>query len=83
MTTQIKTALVTGAGRRVGRQVVLDLARDGWAVAVHYVSSDDEAQSVVDEISAAGGKAVKIEGDLGDVGALQNIIDDAGFARLD
>ena len=76
MIKQIKTALVTGAGQRIGRQVALDLARDGWAVAIHYVSSDDEAQSVVDEITEAGGTAVKIDGDLGDVDAPGKIIDE-------
>jgi len=77
MIKQIKTALVTGAGQRIGRQIAIDLARDGWAVAVHYVSSDDEAQSVVDEIAAAGGTAVKIDGDLGEADAPGKIIDEA------
>jgi len=80
MTEQIKTALVTGAGRRIGRQIALDLARDGWSVAVHYVSSDDEAQHVVDEIIGMGGKAVIVEGDLGQAEVLQKIIDDSVHA---
>ena len=76
MTDILKTALVTGAGKRIGRQIALDLAKDGWAVAVHYVSSDEEAQSVVDEISDAGGVAVKVEGDLEKAEAPQNIINE-------
>jgi len=77
MTVQIKTALVTGGGQRIGRQIALDLARDGWAVAIHYVSSDDEAQSVVDEIIESGGKAVRVEGDLADADRLETIINEA------
>ena len=60
----IKTALVTGAAKRIGRQIALDLASDGWAVGVHYSSSGQAAQEVVDQIIKAGGKAVAIKADL-------------------
>ncbi len=76
MTNTIKTALVTGAGKRIGRQIAIDLAKDGWAVAVHYVSSDHEAQAVVDEIENAGGTAVKVEGDLSQADAPKHTIDE-------
>jgi NAD(P)-dependent dehydrogenase (short-subunit alcohol dehydrogenase family) len=59
-----KTALVTGAGRRIGRAIALGLAGDGWAVAVHYHTSRDEADAVVREIAAGGGRAVAIAADL-------------------
>ncbi|TVR97829.1 MAG: SDR family oxidoreductase [Rhodospirillales bacterium] len=68
-----KTALVTGAGRRIGRAIALALAGDGWKVAVHYNRSDAEARAVVEEIAEAGGRSVPVRGDLGvdaDVAAL-------------
>ncbi len=57
-------ALVTGAGRRIGRAIALDLAAAGFPVAVHYRGSAAEAASVVAEIEAAGGRAVALRGDL-------------------
>lgn len=57
-------ALVTGAARRIGREIALALARDGWDVAVHYASSRDEAQSVVAEIEALGRRAIAVNRDL-------------------
>ncbi|OAN49949.1 short-chain dehydrogenase [Paramagnetospirillum marisnigri] len=56
--------LVTGAGRRIGRAVALDLAQSGFAVAVHYSRSQEEARAVVAEIEAAGGRASAIAADL-------------------
>lgn len=57
-------ALVTGAAKRVGRAVALDLAACGWAVAVHYRAAEREAYGVVDRIRAGGGRAVAIRADL-------------------
>ena len=45
-----KTVMITGAGRRIGRAIALDLAADGWEVAVHYNRSEAEATAVIDEI---------------------------------
>ncbi|OIR07918.1 3-oxoacyl-[acyl-carrier-protein] reductase FabG [mine drainage metagenome] len=61
---QFKTALVTGAAHRIGRVLALRLARDGWAVGVHYNRSVEAALSLVDEIIALGGKAVALPADL-------------------
>lgn len=58
------TVLITGAARRIGRQLALDLADEGWAVAVHYNTSRDEANDVVTDIAAKGGRAVAVQGDL-------------------
>ena len=59
-----RAALVTGAGKRIGRALARDLARQGFAVAVHYRSSAAEAASLVAEIAAAGGRATALEADL-------------------
>src|SRR5258708_31879285 len=59
-----RTALVTGAGQRIGRAITLALAADGWAVAVHYNHSRTDAESVVREIAGKGGRAVALAADL-------------------
>jgi len=57
-------ALVTGAAHRIGREIALALARDGWDIAVHYASSRDEAARTVAEIEALGRRAVAVNRDL-------------------
>jgi NAD(P)-dependent dehydrogenase (short-subunit alcohol dehydrogenase family) len=59
-----RAVLVTGAGRRIGRAIARALANDGWAVALHFNRSGAEAQALVGEIEAAGGRAVALQGDL-------------------
>jgi NAD(P)-dependent dehydrogenase (short-subunit alcohol dehydrogenase family) len=56
--------LVTGAGRRIGREIALAFARWRWAVGVHWNRSESDARAVVAEIAAAGGRAVLVPGDL-------------------
>ncbi|MBP2227431.1 NAD(P)-dependent dehydrogenase (short-subunit alcohol dehydrogenase family) [Azospirillum agricola] len=60
-----KAALVTGAGKRIGRAIALDLAAQGWAVAVHYRRSRADADAVVAGIERAGGRAAAFAADLG------------------
>lgn len=57
-------ALVTGAGKRLGRALALHLAKEGYDVAVHYRSSATEAAAVVAEIRALGRQAVGLQADL-------------------
>jgi 3-oxoacyl-[acyl-carrier protein] reductase len=61
-----KVAIVTGAGRNIGRAIALALARAGASVVVNVRSSQTEGDAVVGEIQAAGGKAVAVLGDIGD-----------------
>ncbi|MFC0167863.1 SDR family oxidoreductase [Pseudoduganella danionis] len=67
-------ALVTGAGRRIGRVIALALARAGWDIAVHYRSSAGEAQQLVEEITALGRRAVALQADLADEAAVRTLV---------
>lgn len=62
-----KTALVTGAAKRIGRAIATTLARAGYDIAVHYGTSRDEAQAVATELRTFGVRAVPVQADLGDV----------------
>ena len=59
-------ALVTGAGRRIGRAIALALADTGYDIAVHYRGARDDADAVVAAILAKGRRAVALSGDLAD-----------------
>jgi pteridine reductase len=80
-----KVALVTGAGKRLGRAVALRLAAEGAGVAVHYRQSESEAREVVGEIIGAGGRAVSIGAELTSVDEIRRMVRDAAreLGRLD
>ena len=59
-----RTALVTGGARRIGREIALALARDGWDVAVHYATSRADAMDTVAQIQALGRRAIAVNRDL-------------------
>lgn len=69
-----KTALVTGAARRIGRAIALALAQRGWDVVVHFRNSVEEAQGVVREIEALGRRAVALQCDLEDEAAVRQLL---------
>lgn len=72
--TSRRAALVTGAAKRIGRQIALDLAAEGWDLAVHYHRSQEEAESLVRELRANGVRAMAIGCDLGDPQAVQRLV---------
>jgi len=90
-----RIALVTGASRGIGRAISEVLAAEGAAVAVNYRSGKDKAEQVVKEITAAGGRAVALPGDVADyaqakslveqtvkeLGGLHILINNAGIAK--
>jgi 7-alpha-hydroxysteroid dehydrogenase len=61
-----KVAIVTGAGRNIGRAIALKLARSGAALVVNARANAVEANGVVREIEASGGRAVSVIGDVAD-----------------
>jgi NAD(P)-dependent dehydrogenase (short-subunit alcohol dehydrogenase family) len=67
-------ALVTGAGRRIGAAIARDLARHGWAVAIHCRGSQGEAAALVREIEAGGGRAVTLSCDLAREAEVETLI---------
>lgn len=80
-----RVALVTGAGKRLGRAVALRLASEGADVAVHYGKSEGEALAVVGEIEKMGRRAEAFSAELTSVRAIQKLVEDAAgkFGRLD
>jgi len=80
-----RVALVTGAGKRLGRAVALRLAAEGADVAVHYGKSAAEAREVVAEIEKLGRRAAALSAELTNVPAIQKLVADAAgrFGRLD
>ena len=69
-----RAALVTGASRRIGRSIAMDLARHGWHVAVHYGSSAADAEAVCAEIASRGGRAIAVSADLADPRAPEDLL---------
>jgi len=80
-----KVAIVTGAGRNIGRAIVLGLAHAGASVVLNVRSNKGEANSVVREIEAAGGKAIGVLGDVADEKTADALADAAlkSFGRID
>jgi 3-oxoacyl-[acyl-carrier protein] reductase len=72
-----KVAIVTGAGRNIGRAIALALARDGASVLVNARSNRAEADAVAREIEAAGGNALVHIGDVADAAYVQAMADAA------
>lgn len=67
-------ALVTGAGRRIGRAIALELGRLGYGVGVHHAASGDEAAEVVALIERAGGRAKALKADLTDAAEVKGLV---------
>jgi 3-oxoacyl-[acyl-carrier protein] reductase len=85
MTTELKSSIVTGASGGIGRAIATRLARDGYAVAVHYAGNADKAESVAAEIKAAGGRAITVKADVAKAEEVVQLFQStiSAFGRLD
>ena len=93
----MKNVLVTGAAKRLGRAIALDLAADGWNVAIHYNSSQADADSAAQAVRAFGVEAAALKADLskesetatlveraaGEIGPLTALINSASLFEND
>ena len=64
MADRIKTVLITGAAKRLGRAIALDLARHGWNIAIHYNTSEKEARATCEDARTAGVKVTLLKAEL-------------------
>ncbi|RSD28056.1 3-oxoacyl-[acyl-carrier-protein] reductase [Mesobacillus subterraneus] len=80
-----KAALVTGASRGIGREIALELAKEGAAVAVNYAGSEAKALEVVDEIKAMGRDAFAIQADVSNSDSVSDMVKETieRFGKLD
>ncbi|HCU9034477.1 TPA: 3-oxoacyl-[acyl-carrier-protein] reductase [Staphylococcus aureus] len=80
-----KSALVTGASRGIGRSIALQLAEEGYNVAVNYAGSREKAEAVVEEIKAKGVDSFAIQANVADADEVKAMIKEvvSQFGSLD
>ena len=85
MAKQQHVALVTGAGRNIGRTIVMELAGRGYNVIVNGLSNREAVESVAEEARAAGVEATPILADVGDPDAVRTLAEAAleAFGKVD
>ena len=80
-----KVMLVTGASRGIGAEIALLAGRSGYRVGVNYLRSEAAAHAVVADIERAGGTAIALQADVGQLGEVERMFTrlDAAFGKLD
>ena len=76
----MKNVLVTGAAKRLGRAIALDLAAAGWNVAIHHKNSAAEAEAAAADVARHGVKVALLHADLGNEAATAGLVDQAAAA---
>jgi 3-oxoacyl-[acyl-carrier protein] reductase len=81
----MKTAIVTGASRGIGKAVARRLARDGFGVVVNYASNAKEADGTVAEIHSASGQAIGVKADVGNAADVERLFEETvkAFGAID
>ena len=70
----VPVVLITGAAKRIGRHIALNMAQRGWDIVVHYHQSAEDAAQVVAEIVQLGRRAIAVQADLGRVDQVKKIV---------
>jgi NAD(P)-dependent dehydrogenase (short-subunit alcohol dehydrogenase family) len=70
-----RCAIVTGAARRIGKALALHLAGEGWDIALHYLTSEQEANEVAETVRAAGRDCRLYRADMRDMAAMEPLIE--------
>lgn len=80
-----RVAIVTGAGRGIGRGIALALAEKGWRIVVNYRSNAKAAEETVGEIQANGGDALAVQANIGDLDNHANFVETVldTYGRID
>jgi len=80
-----KAALVTGASRGIGREIALELARNGVNVAVNYSGSKEKAEAVAEEIRALGQESIVIQANIAEEASVKDMVKQTveAFGSLD
>ncbi|MFB8245718.1 SDR family oxidoreductase [Streptomyces sp. NPDC055952] len=80
-----RVALVTGGSGGIGKAVVERLVADGFAVAVHYAGNKAKADAIVEDVTASGGRAIAMAGDVADEHAMEAAFDavERAFGGID
>jgi len=78
------TALITGGAIRIGKAIALALAEDGYDIALHYNSSEAEAEKTAADIKKIGRKCIIFQEDLNDFSQIERLLDDVkkSFGRI-
>ncbi|CAN7282287.1 SDR family oxidoreductase [Rhizobium leguminosarum] len=77
---RLRSALITGAAKRIGRAIAEDLAANGFSVAIHANGSIGEAEELVAELRRKGQKAIALQADLSDLGETGGLVAKASEA---
>ena len=70
----MKTALITGSSRGIGRAVARELAHQGWSVGINYLTREDKARELVEELRADGCSAAAFQADVADGAAMAEMV---------
>src|SRR4051812_9019118 len=81
----VSTALVTGAGRGIGRGIAVELAKLGFTVVVNYAGNSVAAEECLNLIRAAGGDGVAVQGDVSVAADRERLVDAtlSAYGRID